>query len=109
MQTEQTPDRKFKKADLDALVASDGREILVVQRHTWGRGKTGTLALKQSRKSGGSGKAMIFDVPAGTQVDGMGRMTYWPPEGRDWDTIEAEDGKSPSEWAAIVQLGTYGR
>lgn len=98
---------KIAKKDAQALKAAEGRAILAVAPHYWGRGDTGAEAIKALPSSGRKRgtKVVLFDVPAGTQVDGMGRMTYWPPEGEDWDTIREKFGQSPPEWANIQELG----
>lgn len=86
---------------------AEGRAVLALGNHYWARGDSIAAALKGIRSEGlrrGS-LVILYDVPTGTQVSGMGHFTYWPPEGRDWDVIRAEEGKSPTEWAAIREIG----
>jgi len=65
------------------------REILVIEPRfggSWGRGPDITTALKKLRRAAGLAarnmpKAyLVFDVPAGTCIDEMGRFVFWPSQ-----------------------------
>lgn len=79
----------------------DKRQILVVARNCWGRGDTESAAIRQAARAGAlsvrevKAHALVFDVPVGTGVDGLGRLVWVPIE---------EDG---TEHAAPVETGRW--
>jgi hypothetical protein len=87
-------DNKDKKINPADVKAGEGRHIIAYANHYWGRGDTGTEALKKCRSEGGCGKIFILDVPKGTTVGDMGGLTYFPPEGKTWDDFTLDEVKA---------------
>jgi hypothetical protein len=100
--------KDFKSITLQAARALEGGEgkiILAVGPYVWGRGKTGVDALKACRREGaGEGDKVFFmRVPEGTQVNEMGSITYFPPEG-GWDSVPDKDAYCTAEKLGMVRL-----
>lgn len=95
---------KLTKKAAAALQAGEGRAILAVAPHYWGRGPTGADALRVLRGSGARRGAdvVLFDVPEGTQVNDLGGIVNFPPDGRTWDEATPEEH---AEWRRVEELG----
>lgn len=72
--------RMTQKA-LKAMESKEGREILLVAPYAWGRAPDGADAFRILKKNMSSyaGKeppALVYDVPTGAWVDGMGTIRW---------------------------------
>lgn len=62
-----------------ATPAPDGKKFIVLQKGTWGAGKTIDDALRESRRLHGKGLYLVYEVVEGARVDEHGSICR--PEG----------------------------
>lgn len=65
-------------------------EIMVIGPGYWGCGLTLGQAIKRAPHTVGVDD-MVYRVPAGATVDGMGRIAYDLPDGVEWGTTCSEN------------------
>lgn len=86
---------KQKRIKLQLPPRPAGRAFMVIGPNCWGKGATVPEAEKNakenfSRSYSSAGWAfMVFDVPEGAWVDGMGSICYDIPEGQTHETCQS--------------------
>ena len=82
-----------KQTPLKDIVAGPGRTILALAPNYWGRAKNAQEAVRAVRRAGArqGAEVTLFDVYEHTQVDDMGNVLHFPPDGKTWDDVTPEE------------------